>query len=580
LAKTVAYIRVSTEEQQTQGTLENQRDAIRVFASSRGIEVQAWLEEIQSGVDTDRPQFTRLSEGIVDGHYSTVIVAAQDRLSRSPLQTLQFIEHVQEGKANLHIIRENITIREGKAEFASELLINMISVFAKNERETIRLRTMEGKRRHQRAGKWVTGQAPLGYELDRQTKVLKVNNAEADIVRVIFGHRLNGMGTLRIVKYLNSRNGHLYERRYEFKRSRYCNVSQRQRKAGYCRVRHLHQDYQGCPDCVREYEGVDITGTSWSPTLIKKVLKNRVYLGEIKLAEKWMPVGHEPIIDQSTFDAVQNILSEAYRHPYESYPYNPLSGIIHCSCGRRMHVTSSKPRISKTTGKPGKQYWAFTRPGRKVGQCNRENVPVMALRQILFMRINKILRSGKTAAIIEKVYERILRAQDEETPDVEELKRRLNEIDQELKRLVRSYTQATLAGVKEDTLSEMVNQIAVSERQKEDVSAEMRFRETQAATSRDGLNLPSPDELLSRSASLWMSLTLVPSLADEIAGQMFRAFVARVVVKPNQVIMISERFNEQLLEEPLHRLFLAVSRLHQLGASTYDICVDKEDTTY
>ena len=103
---------------------------------------------------------------------------------------------------------------------------------------------MEGKQRKQTAGKWVTGQAPLGYEIDRQTKILKVNKAEADIVRLIFNLRLDGLGTLRIIKRLNATKGTLYERRYEFKRSRYCKVSQKRRNTGYCRVRHFHQYYQ------------------------------------------------------------------------------------------------------------------------------------------------------------------------------------------------------------------------------------------------------------------------------------------------------------------------------------------------
>src|SRR5208337_1449071 len=114
---------------------------------------------------------------------------------------------------------------------------------------------------------------PLGYELNRQTKILKVNKTEADIVRLIFNLRLDGLGTLKIIKQLNATQGTLYERRYEFKKSRYCNVSQKQKETHYCRIRHFHQDYKGCPECKKEYGGVDISGTSWSTTLIKKALK-------------------------------------------------------------------------------------------------------------------------------------------------------------------------------------------------------------------------------------------------------------------------------------------------------------------
>ena len=79
--------------------------------------------------------------------------------------------------------------------------------------------------------------------------------------------------------------------------SRHCIVSEKQRKAGYCRVRYFHQDYRGCFNCVKEHGGIEITGTSWSPTLIKKVLRNRVYLGEIRIGDTWNLGVHGRIID-------------------------------------------------------------------------------------------------------------------------------------------------------------------------------------------------------------------------------------------------------------------------------------------
>ena len=172
MGKVVAYTRVSTDDQEAHGTPENQRQAIAAFCKDRGIEIDEWLQEAESGVNADRSEFYRLSQGVITGLYSTVIVAAQDRLSRSPLQTLQFIENVQKAKANLHIIREKICIENGKADLAAEMLIHMTSVFAKNEREIIKMRTMAGKNRKQAAGQWVVGQSPVGYQLDRQTKIL------------------------------------------------------------------------------------------------------------------------------------------------------------------------------------------------------------------------------------------------------------------------------------------------------------------------------------------------------------------------------------------------------------------------
>ena len=181
MGQTAAYIRVSTQDQQTQGTPEDQRKQIADFCQGRGIEVDEWLEEAESGANSDRPEFNRLKAGVTRGNYSTVIVASQDRLSRSALQTHQFIDVIKKANANLYIIRHNIAIKDGIVDPQSQMLVSLIAMFAENERETIKFRTMAGKERKQRSGKWVTGQAPFGYELDRQSKILKVNKDEAEI---------------------------------------------------------------------------------------------------------------------------------------------------------------------------------------------------------------------------------------------------------------------------------------------------------------------------------------------------------------------------------------------------------------
>ncbi len=390
-AKIIAYVRVSTQEQEAQGTQEAQTNAIKAFCLSRGLQVQEWFQEQESTLNAERPEFQRLIERVRSGEATTIVVAALDRFSRDQIETLQAVELIKKVGASFYAIRDSISITNGQADSSTDMVISIMSLFAKNERETIKIRTMEGKKRKQKSGKWVTGQAPLGYELDRQTKILKVNKPEADIVQLIFNLRMDGFGTLKLVKHLNANHGNLYERRYDFKMPRYCKVSQKQRMPGYCRVRRFHQDYQDCPQCVKEYGGVDITGTSWSPTLIKKALKNRVYLGEIKIAGKWITASHDPIIDKTTFDTVQDLLKTAFHRPYEFYPKNPLSGLVHCHCGSRMYATASC-HIQKNTGKAGKKYWAFVCPRKKVGQCNQQNIPVEIPLNFIFKHINGILQ--------------------------------------------------------------------------------------------------------------------------------------------------------------------------------------------
>lgn len=82
----VAYLRVSTSSQGRSGLgLDAQRDAITAFAAREGIEIAAWVAEIETGKGNDalerRP---RLAEALRVAHREKcpIIVAKLDRLSR------------------------------------------------------------------------------------------------------------------------------------------------------------------------------------------------------------------------------------------------------------------------------------------------------------------------------------------------------------------------------------------------------------------------------------------------------------------------------------------------------------------
>ena len=327
-------------------------------------------------------------------------------------------------------------------------------------------------------------------------------------MRLIYSNRMNGMGVDKTIKQLNAAGVAPYERRYEFKGSRYCKVSQKQRKAGYCRVRHLHEDYQICPECVKQHGGIEITGNSWSRTLVRKVLKNRVYLGQLRVGQNWIPGAHDPIIDADTFDKVQVKIKQAYRHPYESYPRNLLSGLVHCACGRRMYLTSANPRLSKITGKLGRKYYAFTCPRRKVGKCDQKNVPVMVLEQAVFTKMDELMeRWFETSDIVQKAYARILDERKQFKPDTENLKRELQKVSQDLRRLTRSYTQATIDGVKEETLREMRQTILMTEERNATLAAKVNFLESRSAAVKNGLNAMPQKLLITRLASVWVAFS-------------------------------------------------------------------------
>ena len=45
---------------------------------------------------------------------------------------------------------------------------------------------MEGRKQKAREGKWNGGQAPFGYNLDKENDTITIDPADAEVVRIIF----------------------------------------------------------------------------------------------------------------------------------------------------------------------------------------------------------------------------------------------------------------------------------------------------------------------------------------------------------------------------------------------------------
>lgn len=88
---------------------------------------------------------------------------------------------------------------------------------------------------------------------------------------------------------------------------------------------------------VRIAEGLGMT-----PSGARQLLRNRVYLGELRVGQHVNPAAHPPIIDPETFEAAQERLERGPR-PGRHRPPALLAGLIRCvSCGHVMTRGSEK----------------------------------------------------------------------------------------------------------------------------------------------------------------------------------------------------------------------------------------------
>ncbi len=281
------YVRVSTENQKENYSIEEQKSRLRAFCKAKDIVIgKMYVDGGYSGGNLRRPALQELLRRLPE--YDLVIVYKLDRLSRSQKDTLMLIEdYFLARKVDFISVCENFDTSTplGRA------MIGMLSVFAQLEKEQITERFTMGRIARAKNGYYHGGPtAPVGY--DYVDGRLIVNEKKARQVRELF------------------------ER--------------------FCRGASIH-------DCWRHMQARYGASGGWSSeTQIRHVLVNEVYLGKVKFQGESYPGLHPPVIPEELFSRAQALLQERKSSlSAGSRPFAPrtlLSGLLICGqCGARFH---------------------------------------------------------------------------------------------------------------------------------------------------------------------------------------------------------------------------------------------------
>jgi site-specific DNA recombinase len=304
--KWAGYPRVSRvgDRGETLISPELQEKRIRAAAARHGVEVEVFPPELDvSGGRKSRPILDEIIEGIESGIYAGVIVPQVDRLSRMGLaDAVATVERIAAAKGGVISDAEGlITDASPEGQFKRDIFLSLANLQLNRAKAGF----IAAKRRAVEQGYWPTNTAPLGYQVE---------------------HRKDGGdGRLRPDES----------------------------------TRHL-------PRLAMEMR---VAGRSWAevagaigrgPTGARKVVRNRAYLGEIRLVVDGEavvnPMAHEPLVDRTLFEAAQ------LEHPPPARRGNPpalLAGLIRCAgCGYRMSRSSA-----------GGAFMYVCRPNKARGRC-------------------------------------------------------------------------------------------------------------------------------------------------------------------------------------------------------------------
>lgn len=315
--KVALYVRVSTTSQLEEGySIEEQKAKLESYCDIKDWHIyKVYTDGGFSGSTTERPALEQLIKDAQSKLFDTVLVYKLDRLSRSQKDTLYLIEDI--------FLKNNIEFVSLLENFDTSTpfgraVIGLLSVFAQLEREQIKERMQLGKLGRAKAGKsMMWAKTSYGYDYNKETGSMTVNEYEALAVKEIFTSYLAGMSITKLRDKIN-------------------------------------EEYPKQP--------------AWSYRTIRGILANPVYCGLNQYKGQTFQGTHKPIISLVDFEQTQRELAKRQQTAKELSNPRPfqakymLSGLAQCGyCHAPLKVILGQKRKD---GSRFKRYECYQRHPR------------------------------------------------------------------------------------------------------------------------------------------------------------------------------------------------------------------------
>lgn len=336
LYHTAIYARLSIEDNGIQGdSIENQIEMIEKYISGcQDLEVvHTFVDNGETGTNFERPAFSDMMEAVKNGSINCIVVKDLSRFGRNYLETGNYLDKIFPylGIRFISVNDHFDSLHGGKSD---TLLVPLKSILHDTYAKDISRKVSSAIDIKKKSGKFMGKIPPYGYVRDEQDRYkLCVHAERAEIIRMIFKWRAEGLGSVSIAHRLND-----------------------MAIPTQLQLRYMEGHNDGKEKAL------------WRGSAVVDILKNPCYIGCIVerkgsnlLCKGWenkvVPESewnlientHEPIIDRETFEKVQRLISESRRKreqqvaekSYRQRTENILSGIVQCGiCGSGVHRDS------------------------------------------------------------------------------------------------------------------------------------------------------------------------------------------------------------------------------------------------
>lgn len=304
--RVAAYARVSTEQDEQQSSYEAQVSFYTSYiqANPAWEFVKVFADEGITGTNTKkRDGFNEMIERAMNGEIDLILTKSISRFARNTVDTLQTVRKLKATGVEVIFEKENLHTFDPKCE----VMLTIMSSLAQEESRSISENVRWGQQKSMQDGKVnIPYKSFLGYRKGADGRP-EIVEEEAAIVRSIYEMFLAGR-TIRYIADFLTKEG--------------VPTPRGKRKWSVSTVKSIlsNEKYKG--DAI-------LQKTFVVDFLTKEIRKNN---GERK--QYLVENSHDPIIDQVTFDRVQELLGSRYERRGISGSEHPFANRIICSeCG-------------------------------------------------------------------------------------------------------------------------------------------------------------------------------------------------------------------------------------------------------
>lgn len=517
-----SYNRLSREDgdKMESDSIRNQKDLISDYAKQKGIRiVEEYVDDGYSGTNFDRPAFQRMMEDVKKKKINCIIVKDLSRLGRNYIETGRYLEKIFPFLGVRFIAINDHYDSADQSGDADQIVIpfkNLINdAYCRDISIKIRSQ-LDVKRKN---GKFIGSFAAYGYLKDPADKNhLIIDEVAAEIVRTIFGLKLNGFSSQRIVERLNEMK---VVPPLEYKRMSGLNFNSGFRSG---------------------------KNAGWSIMTINRILRNELYIGTMvqgknrKINYKvkqsrpveeagWIKVEetHDAIIPKQVFEIVQRLTELDTRTAPDADSVYTLSGFLRCGdCGQNM--------VRRTATKNGKKYYYYHCSTYKRGDgCTSHNISEEKLMEGILEVVQKQIALLVEADTILNEIDRL----PQEQLGIKTIHSQLMSLEKEIERY---------KDLKTKVYQDMLDGVVSREEYKE-INA--RFTEKLSAAKDAKAELEAKrDKLLSRASNIrpWMSYFREYRNVDHLDRKMIASIIDSIDIYDTGRLEINYRYADEIKE--------------------------------